>query len=59
MGAENVCGGRDGVRNYVGRKYTPLCKKGIKKTQNKAMETTEGGQKKMYSTMSSNIKKIK
>ena len=30
----------DSVRIYLGRKYTPLYKKGIKKDQNKSMETT-------------------
>ena len=30
----------DSVRIYLGRKYTPLYEKGIKKDQNKSMETT-------------------
>ena len=30
----------DSVRIYLDRKYTPLYKKGIKKDQNKSMETT-------------------
>ena len=30
----------DSVRIYLGRKYTPLYEKGIKKHQNKSMETT-------------------
>ena len=33
-------GGGDSVKIYHGRKYTPLYKKGIKKDQNKEMETT-------------------
>ena len=33
-------GVRDRVRIYMGRKYTPLYEKGIKKDQNRSMETT-------------------
>ena len=44
MGAQNVGGGgRDGLKIYLGRLYTPLHEKGIKKTQIKSMETTNLG----------------
>ena len=39
-GVRNSVGWGGGKDRVGGRQYTPLYKKGIKKTQNKSMETT-------------------